>query len=166
PEAGSSLPGQAQNEVVPAVVGHGAPVTRILVVEDGAESSPVLAALFRRHGIEVLHAQTGKEAVQLCERQPPDLLVLDLRLPDSDSFTVVAWLRRRAHLRQLPVVVYTRKILDSFERERLRLGQTLFLTKDHMTPEEFEQRVVNLLDQIVPHKGKDGHDARQACFGH
>ena len=84
--------------------------------------------------------------------------MLDVASPDSDSFPVVAWLRRRAHFRQLPVVVYTDRSLESSEQERLRLGPTLFFTRGRMTPEECEQRIVALLAQIVRNAGENAYE--------
>lgn len=65
---------------------------------------------------------------------------------------VVDWLRQQDRLRQVPLVVYSAKDLDDAERGRLRLGQTQFFTKGRITPEEFEQRVIGLLRQIIPAK--------------
>jgi hypothetical protein len=58
------------------------------------------------------------------------------------------------------MVVYCAKDLNNFDRERLKLGQTLFLTKGRVTPEEFEQRVMTLLHRIIPAKnGGNGSDS-------
>ncbi len=122
---------------------------RVLVVEDDLDLALVLIAMFERHGIETYHAQTGREAIQMSQRVIPDLLVLDLVLPECNGFTVVDWLRQHNRLCQVPLVVYTAKDLHDSDRERLKLGQTLFLTKGRITPEEFEQRVIKLLNRII-----------------
>ncbi len=127
---------------------------RVLVVEDDLDLARVLIATFERHGIETFHAQTRREAIQLSQRLMPNLLVLDLILPEVDGFAVVDWLRHHNRLRQVPLVVYTAKDLDDSERERLKLGQTLFLTKSRITPQEFEQRVIILLNRII--RGREG----------
>jgi hypothetical protein len=136
---------------------------KVLVVEDDLDLAEVLMAMFSRHKIETFHARTGREAIQLSQRIIPDLLVLDLGLPeygesdDTDysgipecsGFTVVDWLRQHDRLCQVPLVVYTAHDLDSHDRERLKLGQTLFLTKGRITPQGFEQRVINLLNRMI-----------------
>ena len=124
---------------------------RVLVIEDDTDLAKVLIAVFERYGIEIYHAQTGREAIQLSQRLLPDLLVLDLVLPEYDGFAVVDWLRQHNRLYQVPLVVYTSQDLDDSDRERLKLGQTLFLTKSRITPEEFEQGVINLLNRIIRH---------------
>jgi PAS domain S-box-containing protein len=138
---------------------------KVLIVEDDADLAQILIAMFDRHGIETYHAQTGREAIQLSQQIFPDLLVLDLVLPGCDGFAVVDWLRQHNRLCRVPLVVYTSKDLDDSERERLKLGQTLFLTKGRITPEQFEQRIIKLLGRIIRRRKGDDNRESQAHFG-
>ncbi|MBF2063122.1 MAG: PAS domain S-box protein [Calothrix sp. C42_A2020_038] len=122
---------------------------KVLIVEDDRDLAQVLIAMFNRHGIETFYAQTGREALQVSQNIIPDLLVLDLGLPECDGFAVVDWLRQHNSLCRVPLVVYTARDLDENDRQRLKLGQTIYLTKGRITPQEFEQRVINLLNRIV-----------------
>ena len=122
---------------------------RVLVVEDDLDLARVLIAMFEHHSIETFHAQTGREAIHLSQRLIPDLLVLDLVLAESDGFAVVDWLRQHNRLCQVPLIVYTAEDLNDSDRQRLKLGQTLFLTKGRITPKEFEQRVIGLLNRVI-----------------
>ncbi|MEM8807912.1 MAG: response regulator, partial [Cyanobacteria bacterium P01_G01_bin.38] len=79
----------------------------------------------------------------------PNLLVLDLALPDGDGFAVVDWLRQHNQLCRVPLVVYTARDLDDVERQQLRLGQTLFLTKGRVSPDEFEKQVIQLISRMT-----------------
>lgn len=130
----------------------------ILVVEDDLELAQVLLAMFSRHGFDTFHAQTGRDAIQLSQRILPDLLVLDLGLPEQDGFAVVDWLRQHNRLCQVPLVIYTARDLTEHDRERLKLGQTLFVTKGRITPQEFERRVVNLLNRLIHGTNDSDHD--------
>jgi signal transduction histidine kinase/CheY-like chemotaxis protein len=123
---------------------------RVLLVEDDPDLSRVLMELFSRHGIEALHAASGVEAVDAGRRASPDLIVLDLGLPHGDGYWVVEALRGEDGLGAIPLVVYTARELDEDDRERLRLGHTEFLTKGRVSPDEFEKRVVSLLNRIAP----------------
>ncbi|MGQ4649625.1 PAS domain S-box protein [Lyngbya aestuarii] len=134
---------------------------KVLIIEDDLDLAQVLVTLFEGYGIETYHAQTGPEAIELSQRVIPDLLVLDLILPECDGFAVVGWLRQHNRLRRVPLVVYTAEDLDQSERELLKLGQTLFLTKSRITPEEFEQRVISLLNSIVQgREGESNHESQ------
>lgn len=123
---------------------------RVLVVEDDSDLAQVLITLFKHHEIEVYHAQTGREAIRLSQQVNPDLLILDLILPDRDGFEVVEWLSQHNCLHSLPLVVYSAKDLDDTEQNRLKLGQTEFLRKGRVTTQEFEQRVMELLRAHYP----------------
>ncbi|HEY9799724.1 MAG TPA: PAS domain S-box protein [Leptolyngbyaceae cyanobacterium] len=125
------------------------PAIKVLVVEDDPDLAQLLIAMFNRHGTSTFHAQTGREAIQLSQNLIPDLLVLDLGLPECDGFGVVDWLRQYQRLSHVPLVVYTARDLDESDRQRLKLGQTLFLTKGRINTQEFEQRVINLLNRLI-----------------
>jgi PAS domain S-box-containing protein len=122
---------------------------RALIVEDDVDLAQVLITLFEQHDIETFHAISGRDAICLSQQINPDLLILDLVLPEGDGFTVVDWLRQHDRLRHTPVVVYSAKDLNASERDRLRLGQTEFLSKGQVSIQEFEQRVMALLQQVT-----------------
>ena len=111
----------------------------------------VLSASFDRHGIQTFHAADGAQAILISQRELPDLLVLDLGLPEVDGFAVAEWLRRHERLHAMAVVVYTARDLDDGDRRRLQLGSTTqFLTKDRVTSSDLEQRVMGLLGRLTP----------------
>jgi PAS domain S-box-containing protein len=136
-------------------VGRGWKPARVLVVEDDADLARVLVETLQRHGVETVHAADGDAAVAESLRVEPDLIVLDLALPARDGFAVVDVLRRHDRLRSAPLVVYSAREVRAEERSRLRLGHTEFLTKGRVTPEEFERRVVGLLNRLVAHERTD-----------
>ncbi|MGM3307816.1 response regulator [Anabaena sp. WFMT] len=132
------------------VVAEPARKVKILIVEDDNDLVDLLATLFERHDdIETFFAKTGKEAIHLSQKVNPDLLILDLILPESDGFTVVDWLKQHNQLCTISVVVYSAKDLDDSERHRLKLGHTEFLTKGRVSTHEVEQRVLYLLQKIT-----------------
>ncbi|MBD2386067.1 response regulator [Cylindrospermum sp. FACHB-282] len=129
---------------------------RILIVEDDDDLADLLVTLFERHEIETFLAKTGREAIRLSQRVNPDVLILDLILPESDGFTVVDWLQQHNQLCSIPVFVYSAKDLDESERQRLKLGHTEFLTKGRVTIQQFEQRVMDLLGRITQNQQGEG----------
>ncbi|OUL36087.1 response regulator [Nostoc sp. 106C] len=135
---------------------------RILIVEDDNDVAELLIALFERHDIETFLAETGREAIRLSQEVNPDLLILDLILPESDGFAVVDWLKQHNQLCSTPVVVYSATDLDESERERLNLGHTEFLTKGRVTTQEFEQRVMELLQRITQNQQEGGSNDNEA----
>ena len=121
---------------------------RVLVVEDDPDLARVLVRLLEERGASVDVAQTGRQAIEAIERRAPDLLVLDVGLPDVDGFGVVDHLRAAGRGEELPLVVYTAADLGAAQRERLQLGGTHFLTKGHATPGDVEAQVLGLLEAL------------------
>lgn len=121
----------------------------VLIVEDDPDLAQVLMAMFERYGIQTHHAPTGTDAISLSQTIMPHLLVLDLVLPECDGFAVVDWLRQHNRLCHTPLIVYTAQDISDDDKERLKLGQTLFLTKGRINPEEFERRVIKLLNRLI-----------------
>ncbi|MBD2205884.1 response regulator [Calothrix sp. FACHB-1219] len=144
------------------VVAKSSKRVRILIVEDDRDLAQLLITLLERHDIETFLAQTGREAIHLSQQVNPDLLILDLILPESDGFAVVDWLKKHNQLCSTPVVVYSAKDLDESERNRLKLGHTEFLTKGRVTTQEFEHRVMELLQRMTKNQQEGGSNDTEA----
>lgn len=127
---------------------------RVLIVEDDPDLAEVLITRLELHGIDTLHATTGREAIRLSQQFNPDLLILDLILPDRDGFAVVEWLQQHSSLQSVPLVVYSARDLNAIDRDRLKLGQTEFLSKGRVSAEDFEHRVMELLCPIIQNRRK------------
>jgi CheY-like chemotaxis protein len=122
---------------------------RVLLVEDDAGLAEVLTAMLGGRDLEVHHAPTAREAIRLSEALPPDLLVLDLGLPDVDGLAVVDWLRRHGHLNRIPIAVYTARDLSDVERERLRQGHAEVLIKGQVSPQALVDRAIALIGRVA-----------------
>ena len=85
--------GEAQTTAPAPPVLAESPARRILVVEDNEDGREALATLLRLAGHEVEEAATGREALASAERNPPDLVLLDIGLPDLDGYQVASALR-------------------------------------------------------------------------
>ena len=121
---------------------------QLLLVEDDQDLARVIIAGFEDSGVRIDHASTRQQAVDYCLLGPPDLLILDLTLPDGDGFSLVDWLRRQPALRTLPLVVYSGRDISDTERLKLRLGPTEFLTKAKVNPVEVEQLVLAMVQRL------------------
>ncbi|MCK9793311.1 response regulator [Isoptericola sp. 4D.3] len=125
---------------------------RVLVVEDDADLRTVLSAVLENAGLVVSQARDLAEArTAIAEEEEPDLVMLDLRLPDGTGHDLVADLRRSGRLHRIPLVVYSGAEVGSLEREDLRLGRTVFLTKGRATPDAVLRPVLDLLDAASGH---------------
>src|ERR1700753_4193248 len=120
----------------------------VLLVEDDEDLASVLAASFHDAAVRVEHAPTRQQAIRQCINQRPDLLILDLTLPDGDGFSLVEWLRQQPGLRTMPLVVYSGREISEGEMAKLRLGPTEFLTKAKVQPHEVEELVLSMVSRI------------------
>jgi signal transduction histidine kinase/CheY-like chemotaxis protein len=120
----------------------------VLLVEDDEDLASVLSASFHDAAVHIDHVSTRQQAIRQCITRPPDLLILDLTLPDGDGFSFVEWLRQQPTLRTLPLVVYSGREISESEMAKLRLGPTEFLTKAKVQPQEVEELVLSMVQRL------------------
>ncbi len=120
----------------------------ILLVEHDQDFAQMILAGFQKTGVRIDHATTLQQAVDRCLLGAPDLLILDLTLPDGDGFSLVDWLRRQPGLAALPLVVYSGREISEVEMQKLRLGPTEFLNKANVQPQEVEQLVLAMVQRL------------------
>jgi signal transduction histidine kinase/CheY-like chemotaxis protein len=130
------------------VLHHGEGPAYILLVEDDEDLAQVLIASFQEAAVHIDHAPTRQKAIRQCITRRPDLLILDLTLPDGDGFSFVEWLRQQPTLRTLPLVVYSGREISESEMAKLRLGPTEFLTKAKVQPQEVEDLVLSMVQRL------------------
>jgi PAS domain S-box-containing protein len=117
----------------------------ILLVEDDLDLARVISATFERAGVHVLHASTRQAALEMCASFTPNLMILDVGLPDGDGLSLVERLRHHPELHSLPLLVYSARDLSDAERAQLQLGPTNFLTKARVQAQEVESLVLAML---------------------
>ncbi len=88
----------------------------IMVVEDDQMTRDLTKEMLQRHGWHVTLAHNGKTALNMAEQNPPDLILLDLMMPEMDGFEFIARLRHQAKLKNIPVIVLTAKDLTQADR--------------------------------------------------
>ena len=105
------------------------PTSKILVVDDSRTQLDWLVQVLRREGYEVLEALDGKEAIRIVRTSPPDLVLLDIVLPDMDGLEVLRIVKSRREESFIPVIILSVKAdLDS-KVTGLRIGADDFLAK-------------------------------------
>jgi CheY-like chemotaxis protein len=141
--------GHALIGAVEQLVGNDDPSRRVLVVEDDADLAQILAASLEQRGLRVEVASTVAAARRLGRTFIPDLIVLDVTLSDGEGYELVEQLREDGRLASTPLVVYTASDLTPEDRARLTLGDTEVLLKSTVTPDDFEQRLLTLLERTT-----------------
>ena len=117
---------------------------RILVVEDDSDISTLLQIYFESEGYSVVTAERGEAALEACRHQLPNVIVLDIMLPDMDGYDVCRQLRNTLRTSHIPVIFLTQKDERSDKIKGLELGADDYITKP-FDVEELNLRVRNAM---------------------
>lgn len=125
---------------------------RILIAEDEKDVRDLVSFNLQREGMETIHARDGIEAVDLANKETPDLVILDLMLPGRNGFKVFKELRLDSRTKAIPVMMLTAKAQLDDVIAGLELGADDYLTKP-FSPKELVLRVKALLRRSKVTKG-------------
>ena len=118
--------------------------TRILLVEDDALQRELMCEWLVGEQWTVHEAGNGREALALLRANKPDVILLDLMMPEMDGFQIVAALQEEPLWRDVPVIVITARDLSAKDRERLNSGVHSVLLKNAFRPDELVERIRQL----------------------
>jgi type IV pilus assembly protein PilB len=104
-------------------------MVRVLVADDDAITRMLVKLLLERERFEVLEATNGREAVEIATREHPDLLLLDLNMPEMDGYEAILHLRKDLALAMLPILVLTAEDGAGVERRVLEMGADDYILK-------------------------------------
>jgi two-component system, OmpR family, alkaline phosphatase synthesis response regulator PhoP len=120
---------------------------RILVVDDDPELVRLLGAYLKQAGFQVLTAYDGEGALHILRRERPDLVLLDLMLPDRDGWDVTRIVRADPNLGSIPIIMLTARVEDYDRILGLELGADDYVTKPY-NPREVVARVRAVLRRV------------------
>jgi CheY-like chemotaxis protein len=125
----------------------------ILLVEDYQETRTMLRTWLERRGYRLVEAGDGQEAVDLAPLAHPDLILMDLRLPELNGIAATRRLRQHADLKNVPVVVLSALDPAMFREAALSVGCVEYLTKP-IDLDKLEELLLRLLsDKSAVHNG-------------
>ncbi len=127
---------------------------RILVVEDDFDISKMLRIYFSGQGYDVQVAPRGGDALLLTRKQLPQLIVLDIMLPDMDGYAVCRELRQTTRTSHIPIIFLTQRDERSDKIAGLELGADDYITKP-FDIEELKLRVKNAIERVDREKSMD-----------
>lgn len=131
-------------KTVRQLVGHRG---RILVIDDDPDVRKIVPQYLGKNGYDVATATDGREGLEQIASHPPDLIILDLIMPELDGFGVLEYLEHDATLRAIPVLVLTARDLNPDEQQHLMERVQGLLTKTKSTPDDVLARVHTILQQ-------------------
>jgi len=116
----------------------------ILVVDDDPQNIRLIKAMLKPFNMKVMVADGGKAGLEIAMKKKPDLIILDLMMPDVDGFEVVSKLREDPAAAQIPILIYTAKNITSEDRERLQGNIQTIIQKGDFGKDRFLEMINNL----------------------
>ncbi|MEN3354380.1 MAG: two-component system, cell cycle response regulator DivK [Betaproteobacteria bacterium] len=101
----------------------------ILIVEDNEKNLKLLRDVLRFKGYETVEAMTGAEGVRLARECNPDLVLMDIQLPDIDGVTALAQIRANAATRDMPVIAVSASVMPDEQQRIAASGFNAYVTK-------------------------------------
>lgn len=120
---------------------------RILVVDDDKSIVKVISAYLDQSGYQVLNAYDGEMALHILRREHPDLVILDLMMPNRDGWEVTQIVRADKTLAATPIIILTARVEDTDKIVGLELGADDYITKP-FNAREVVARVKSLLRRV------------------
>src|SRR5215217_6482878 len=102
---------------------------KIALIEDDSDLYALLKYNLEKEGFALVGAQTGKGAIELCRRERPDLILLDIMLPDSDGLDICKGIRNHPELAHIPVIFLTARGSETDRIVGLELGASDYVVK-------------------------------------
>jgi len=102
---------------------------KIVLIEDDTDLYSLIQYNLEKEGFTMAGAQTGKGAIELCRRERPDLIILDIMLPDSDGLEICRAIRNHSELAPVPVIFLTARASETDRIVGLELGANDYIVK-------------------------------------
>jgi len=120
----------------------------IMVVDDNKFEREEMSKIINQEGMRAIVADGGTQCMQIIKKSLPDVLVLDLMMPDMDGFEVLERVRDDLATKDLPVIVVTAKELTVEDRDKLAGNATSVLTKSDTTSRTLLKEITKIIDEI------------------
>ncbi len=101
----------------------------VMIIEDEPDAAELFAEMMRVSGFRVIKTYTSTPAMTLIAQEKPDLIILDIMMPDVSGIEVLHYMRREPSLAKIPVIVVSAKSMPSDVRNGLEAGASIYLTK-------------------------------------
>ena len=113
---------------------------KILIVEDNEDSLEILGLRVTAIGYQVIKARNSKEAIAFAEAEGPDLIFMDMELPDADGIKTTATLKQNPKTSHIPVVALTAWMCELWREKALKVGIVSYLLKP-VSPQTLKQTI-------------------------
>jgi DNA-binding response OmpR family regulator len=121
---------------------------KIVLIEDDADLYALIRYNLEKEGFQFAGSQTGKGSIELCRREKPDLVILDIMLPDSDGLDICKGIRAHPELSHLPIIFLTARASETDRIVGLELGANDYIVKPFFVRELIARIKIHFRGQL------------------
>ncbi|NPU85405.1 MAG: response regulator [Syntrophaceae bacterium] len=127
---------------------------RILIIEDNEQNLYLLTFILNRNGQEVLQARDGRQGIELALQENPDLILLDIQLPEMDGYAVAREFKTNPVLKGIPIVAVTSYAMVGDREKAIAAGCSGYIEKP-INPDTFMDQIAGFLPGMPQGKRVD-----------
>jgi len=116
-------------------------MAKILIIEDDPLIVKIYTTRLTADGYQVFSAENGEGGLTIAEKEPPDLIVLDLMMPKVDGFSVLEKIRHNDRTKNIPILVYSNLAAEDEIVRANSMGATEFIVKANISPTEMVNKI-------------------------
>jgi DNA-binding response OmpR family regulator len=120
---------------------------KILIIEDDRFLRKVIAKKLSREKYQIIEAIDGEEGLRLAQLESPDLILLDLVLPQIDGFEVLERIKNNENISKIPVIILSNLGGEDKASKGLKMGAADFLVKSELNPGEIVNKIKAVLEK-------------------
>jgi two-component system cell cycle response regulator DivK len=118
---------------------------RVLYIEDSMDNLVLVRRILRASGFELLEATSAREGIAVAEQQIPDLILMDINMPEMDGLTATAQLRQNPALSHIPIIALTANLMRNVLDEALEAGCDGYIAKP-ITVDDLPKQIMSYLE--------------------
>ena len=119
----------------------------VMIIEDEPDAAEMFAEMMRVNGFRVIKMFSSGPAIPMIAQEKPDVIILDVMMPDISGLEVLRYMRREPELMSIPVIIVSAKSMPSDIKSGIEAGATIYLTK----PVGFRE-LVQSVEQVMQNK--------------
>lgn len=124
---------------------------KALIIEDNEQNMYMLSFLLEKNNYEVIQAYNGLDGVKAAIKHLPDVILLDIQLPEMDGYQIAQELRKRSNLNNIPIVAVTSHAMVGDRERAMVSGATGYIEKP-IDPDNFIQRMESYFSEELLHR--------------
>ncbi len=118
---------------------------KVMWVEDDPILNDIMERWLARYNVDLVHATNGTDALELLRKELPDILLLDIMLPDIDGFTILEKMKKDPHLKEIPVILFSNLSHQEDFDKGYKLGASRFIVKSTVFLQNLAGEIRNVL---------------------